>query len=117
VGFSHAWGGPLGIPRDWHSSVGYDRTTGLAWAGGYVGDGVATSNLAGRTLGDLITGRDSDLTRLPWVNHRSPRWEPEPLRWLGVNAGLWTMKLADRSEGRNGRPSKTAGVLGRLLGQ
>jgi glycine/D-amino acid oxidase-like deaminating enzyme len=117
VRFSHAWGGPLGIPRDWHSSVGYDRATGLAWAGGYVGDGVATSNLAGRTLGDLITGKASDLTRLPWVNHRSPRWEPEPLRWLGVNAGLWTMKLADRSEGRNGRPSKTAGVLGRLLGQ
>jgi glycine/D-amino acid oxidase-like deaminating enzyme len=117
VRFSHAWGGPLGIPRDWHSSVGYDRATGLAWAGGYVGDGVATSNLAGRTLGDLITGKASDLTRLPWVNHRSPRWEPEPLRWMGVNAGLWTMKLADRSEGRNGRPSKTAGVLGRLLGQ
>ena len=117
VRFSHAWGGPLGIPRDWQSSVGYDRTTGLAWAGGYVGDGVATSNLAGRTLADLITGRDSDLTGLPWVNHRSPRWEPEPLRWLGVNAGLWTMKMADRSEARNGRPSRTAGVLGRLLGQ
>jgi glycine/D-amino acid oxidase-like deaminating enzyme len=117
IRFSHAWGGPLGIPRDWYSSVGYDRTTGLAWAGGYVGDGVATSNLAGRTLADLITGRDSDLTRLPWVNHRSPRWEHEPFRWLGVNAGLWTMKLADRSEARNGRPSKTAGVLGRLLGQ
>jgi glycine/D-amino acid oxidase-like deaminating enzyme len=117
VRFSHAWGGPLGIPRDWHSSVGYDRGTGLAWAGGYVGDGVATSNLAGRTLADLIIGRDSDLSRLPWVNHCSPRWEPEPLRWLGVNAGLWTMRLADRSEARNGRPSKTAGVLGRLLGQ
>jgi glycine/D-amino acid oxidase-like deaminating enzyme len=115
--FSHAWGGPLGIPRDWHSSVGYDRTTGLAWAGGYVGDGVATSNLAGRTLGDLITGKDSDLISLPWVNHRSPRWEPEPLRWLGVNAGLWTMKLADRSETRKGRPSKAAAMLGRLLGQ
>ena len=117
VRFSHSWGGPLGIPRDWHSSVGYDATTGLAWAGGYVGDGVATSNLAGRTLADLITNRDSDLIRLPWVNHRSPLWELEPLRWLGVNAGLWTMKLADRSEARRGRPSRTAGVLGRLLGQ
>ena len=117
VRFSNGWGGPLGIPRDWHSSVGYDRDTGLAWAGGYVGDGVATSNLAGRTLGDLITGNDSELTRLPWVNHRSPRWEREPLRWLGINAGLWTMKLADRSEARNGRPSKTARMLGRVLGQ
>jgi len=115
--FSHAWGGPLGIPRDWHSSVGLDRDSGLAWAGGYVGDGVATTNLAGRTLADLITGADSDLVALPWVGHRSPRWEPEPLRWLGVNAGLWTMKLADRSEARRGRPSRVAGAMGRLLGQ
>jgi glycine/D-amino acid oxidase-like deaminating enzyme len=115
--FTHAWGGPLGIPRDWHSSVGYDRASGLAWAGGYVGDGVATANLAGRTLADLITGADSALTRLPWVGHHSPRWEPEPLRWLGVNAGLWTMKLADHSEARRGRPSRVAGLLGRVLGQ
>jgi glycine/D-amino acid oxidase-like deaminating enzyme len=115
--FTHAWGGPLGIPRDWHSSVGLDRATGLAWAGGYVGDGVSTTNLAGRTLADLITGADTPLTRLPWVGHVSPRWEPEPLRWLGVNAGLWTMKLADRSEARHGRPSRVAGTMGRLLGQ
>jgi glycine/D-amino acid oxidase-like deaminating enzyme len=115
--FTHAWGGPLGIPRDWHSSVGLDRATGLAWAGGYVGDGVSTTNLAGRTLADLITGAGSELTQLPWVNHRSPPWEPEPLRWLGVNAGLWTMKLADRTEERKGRPSRLATRLERLLGQ
>ena len=115
--FTHAWGGPLGIPRDWHSSVGLDRAAGTAWAGGYVGDGVSTTNLAGRTLADLITGADTALTALPWVGHRSPQWEPEPLRWLGVNAGLWAMKLADRSEARRGRPSRVAGAMGRLLGQ
>jgi glycine/D-amino acid oxidase-like deaminating enzyme len=115
--FTHAWGGPLGIPRDWHSSVGVDRATGLAWAGGYVGDGVATTNLAGRTLADLITGAVTPLTDLPWVGHISPRWEPEPLRWLGVNAGLWAMKLADTGETRRGRPSRVAGAVGRLLGQ
>jgi glycine/D-amino acid oxidase-like deaminating enzyme len=115
--FTHAWGGPLGIPRDWHSSVGFDPHLGLAWAGGYVGDGVATTNLAGRTLADLITGSDSDLTDLPWVNHRSRPWEPEPLRWLGVNAGLWTMKLADHTEERKGQPSRLARQMERLLGQ
>jgi glycine/D-amino acid oxidase-like deaminating enzyme len=83
---AHRWGGPLGIPRDWMPSVGL--AGGIGWAGGYVGDGVAATNLAGRTLTDLITGRDTELTCLPWVGHRSRRWEPEPLRWLGVNAGL-----------------------------
>ena len=101
--FTHQWGGCLGIARDWAASVGLDRATGLGWAGGYVGDGVATTNLAGRTLADLVTGADSDLVTLPWVNHRSRRWEPEPLRWLGINAGLRAMTLADAEETRTGR--------------
>ena len=111
VEFTHAWGGPLGVPRDWHPSVGYDAATGLGHAGGYVGDGVALSNLAGRTLADLVTTRDTALTRLPWVQHRSRPWEPEPLRWLGVNAGLQLAGLADAEERLTGRPA----VLGRPL--
>jgi glycine/D-amino acid oxidase-like deaminating enzyme len=113
---THAWGGPLGIPRDWCASVGLDPATGLGWAGGYVGDGVATTNLAGRTLADLVLGQDTPLTRLPWVGHRSPRWETEPLRWLGANAGLQLMNFADRQESRTGRPSRAADLFGRFLG-
>ena len=114
--FTHAWGGALGIARDWCASVGLDRTTGLAWAGGYVGDGVSTTNLAGRTLRDLILEVPSGLTTLPWVGHRSPRWEPEPLRWLGVNAGLWATTLADQEERVTGRPSWLARATAPFLG-
>ena len=113
---THAWGGPLGIPRDWYSSVGYDRGTGLAWAGGYVGDGVTTTNLAGRTLADLITDTPSELTRLAWVGHQSPRWEPEPFRWVGVNAGLLAARWSDSSEVRHGKPSWLAGKMAGLIG-
>ena len=116
VRVTHRWGGPLGVARDWFPSVGYDRAARCAWAGGYVGDGVAVSNLAGRTLADLILGRDTELTRLPWVGHRSPSWEPEPLRWLGINAGLAAMSWADRTEDRTGRPSRVAAAMDRLLG-
>lgn len=116
VPVSHAWGGPLGVPRDWCASVGLDRSAGVAWAGGYVGDGVSTTNLAGRTLADLITGTESQLTSLPWVGHRSPRWEPEPLRWLSVNAGLAAMRVADWEEARTGRPSLAGAFMGRFLG-
>ncbi len=117
VPVTHCWGGPLGVPRDWCASVGLDQATGLAWAGGYVGDGVSTTNLSGRTLADLITGRDSELVALPWVGHRSPPWEPEPLRWLGLNAGLRVMSVADREEARTGRPSRAAAFMGRFLGE
>ena len=113
---THAWGGALGIPRDWCASVGVDRSTGVGWAGGYVGDGVSTTNLAGRTLRDLVLGLESDLTGLPWVDHHSRRWEPEPLRWLGINAGLRATTLADAEERATGRPSRVAKLVERLLG-
>jgi glycine/D-amino acid oxidase-like deaminating enzyme len=113
---THSWGGCLGVPRDWCASVGFDRGTGVAWAGGYVGDGVSTTNLAGRTLRDLILERDTELARLPWVNHHSPRWEPEPLRWLGVNAGLRAMAAADVEERLTGRPSRIARLVTPLVG-
>jgi glycine/D-amino acid oxidase-like deaminating enzyme len=113
---THQWGGPLGIPRDFHPSVGLDRATGLAWAGGYVGDGVAASNLAGRTLADLTLGRDSDLVHLPWVGHRSPSWEPEPLRWLGINGVRRLAASVDRAETRQRQPRLRSAVLTRLTG-
>jgi glycine/D-amino acid oxidase-like deaminating enzyme len=116
VPIAYEWGGTLGVPRDWFSSVGYDKARGYAWAGGYVGDGVSTTNLAGRTLADLIQGRASEITRLPWVNHVSPRWEPEPLRWLGINLALKAMASADRAEARTGRESRRADLTKRLIG-
>jgi len=116
VRFTHAWGGNLGIARDWYPSTGFDRRTGLAWAGGYVGNGVATSCLAGRTLGDLITGTDSELVTLPWVGHHSRKWEPEPLRWAGVNAVTQLMARGDRTEASSGRPSAAVAQFWKTLG-
>jgi glycine/D-amino acid oxidase-like deaminating enzyme len=106
VALSHHWGGVFGVPRDVRPSVGLDRSTGIAWGGGYVGSGVASSNVAGRTLSDLILDADSDLVRLPWVNHVSPRWEPEPLRWIGINGrklGARTRARAERHRLRRER--------------
>ena len=104
VGFEAAWGGPLAITRDWRPSIGFDRASGFAFAGGYVGQGVAAANLAGRTLRDLILEHDTDLTTLSWVGHRSRRWEPEPLRWIGVNLGRVLTESIDRAEDAGRRP-------------
>jgi glycine/D-amino acid oxidase-like deaminating enzyme len=113
---THRWGGVIGVPRDFMAAVTLDRGTGIGWAGGYVGDGVACTALAGRTLADLILGRDTDRTHLPWVGHRWRRWEPEPLRWLGVRGMTALMASADRAEHRTGRPSRRAGLFERLTG-
>ncbi|MET9468095.1 FAD-binding oxidoreductase [Streptomyces sp. NPDC006544] len=107
VEITHAWSGVLGVPRDWCATVTLDATTGLGWAGGYVGSGVATSNLAARTLRDLVLGETTDLTTLPWVNHRVRRWEPEPFRWLGVQALYAAYREADRRETATHTPTTT----------
>jgi len=112
---THRWGGSVAIPRDWFPSVGLDKGRGYAWAGGYVGDGVAASNLAGRTLADLITGADTEIVRLPWVNHLSPKWEPEPLRWLGIRTSLAVFASADRKEQKTGKPARRAEVMQKIL--
>ncbi|WP_235833789.1 NAD(P)/FAD-dependent oxidoreductase [Aeromicrobium chenweiae] len=114
----HAWCGVLGVPRDWCASVSYDPSTGLGSAGGYVGSGLTTTHLAGRTLADLVLGRESDLTALPWVDRSVRRWEPEPLRWLGVRAMYGLYREADRREDRGlSRPSRLARVGDRLTGR
>ncbi|CAA9420637.1 MAG: Glycine/D-amino acid oxidases (deaminating) [uncultured Rubrobacteraceae bacterium] len=114
--FTHAWGGPLAMPRDWMPTMSYDPVEGVATARGYTGQGVATANLSGRTLADLILGRDTHVTRLPTVNHKPRPWEPEPLRWLGaryVQRGL--MRVDDRAE-RTGKPP-TGKTLAERLGR
>lgn len=118
VALHRAWCGVLGVPRDWCASVTLDRATGLGWAGGYVGSGLTTTNLAGRTLADLVLGRDTDLVHLPWTNRRVRRWEPEPLRWLGVQAMYLLYREADRREAAGlRRPSRITRFANLLTGR
>ena len=118
VPIEHTWSGVLGVPRDWCAAVDLDRSTGLGWAGGYVGHGVTATNLAGRTLRDLVLGRETELTRLPWVGRHVRRWEPEPLRWLGVRALYVAYRAADRQES-SGRAatSPIARIADRISGR
>lgn len=98
VRIQHAWTGVLGVPRDWCASVTFDRRSGVLTAGGYVGHGLSGTNLAARTVRDLILDEDTPLTRLPWVGRRARDWEPEPLRWIGATALYAAYRFADRRE-------------------
>ena len=117
IGIADGWAGVLGVTRDWCPSVGVDRAAGIAWAGGYVGDGVSTANLAGRTLRDLICEEDTPLTHLPWVGWQARSWEPEPLRWAGIHGVYSLYRAADRREERTGRASRLAKLAGVVSGR
>jgi glycine/D-amino acid oxidase-like deaminating enzyme len=107
----HAWSGVLGVPRDWCVSVSAEPTAGLAWAGGYVGEGVAASNLAARTLCELLLNDPAGLMALPWVGRRPRRWEPEPLRWGAIRSIYALYRRADRAERRSGHPSRLGALV------
>jgi glycine/D-amino acid oxidase-like deaminating enzyme len=114
---THAWGGPLAMPRDHSPFVRVDFATGLASAGGYTGDGVVLSHVAATALADLITQPDVEtgFTRLSFVQHTGRRWEIEPLRWIGINAGLGLAGWADRVEAKHARVSRASQWLERLV--
>ena len=114
----HAWAGVLGVPRDWKATVGLDKETGIGWAGGYVGTGVTATNLAGRTLRDLILDPGSELTQMPWVNRKVRRWEVEPARWIAVQSLYKAYGIADQAE-KTGRSatSKIAHIADLVSGR
>ena len=113
--FTHRWGGAVSIPRDWHPYISWDKGCRIGRAGGYSGDGVSLSHLSGKTLAHLILERDHPITSLPHVNWRNPMWEPEPLRWLGVNGSVLATDLADREEALTRRPSLIAKALNSFI--
>ncbi len=116
VRFTHAWGGCLGVPRDFVPIMRFDPASGIATARGYTGEGVAASNLAGRVLADLLTGADSELTSLPMARHGGREWESEPLRFLAARLAQWGAERIDARAARTGTAPTGRTLTERLIG-
>jgi glycine/D-amino acid oxidase-like deaminating enzyme len=116
IGFTHAWGGPVGMPRDWMPAVRFDASSRIGSIMGYTGQGVSTSNLSGRLLAGLITNRQTGLETLPLAQRRSPNWEMEPLRWLVVRYMQSAFLRIDEAA-EAGRPRPLDAPLAEYLGR
>jgi glycine/D-amino acid oxidase-like deaminating enzyme len=116
IRFTHAWGGPVGMPRDWMPAVSFDTHSRIGSIMGYTGQGVSTSNLAGRLLAGLITNRQTGLESLPLAQRRSPNWEVEPLRWLVVRYMQSAFLRIDEAA-EAGRPRPVDAPLAEYLGR
>ena len=113
--FTHAWGGAVAITRNWEPYVQFDNARSFGRLGGYAGDGVTMSFLASKILAQLVTGRESELTHLHFVNKKIRKWEPEPLRYLAVNSMVKLSGIADKEEARTGRPSLVSRIIAPLI--
>ena len=112
---THHWGGSLAVPRDWCMRTTFDRTTGLGFVGAFGGHGVTASNIAGRTMRDLILGHSTDLTSLPWVGHHTRNWEPEPIRFVASRLIHKALESADAYEERTGKAARRARLVAPFL--
>jgi glycine/D-amino acid oxidase-like deaminating enzyme len=110
----HAWSGVLGVSRDWCTSVHFDKATGIGHTVGYAGHGVTTAYAASRSLVDLALDLPTPAATLPWVDHRSRFWEPEPIRWMGIHSMYRLFRVADWWEER--REAEATCWLGRMAG-
>ena len=116
VRFTHAWGGPVGMPRDWMPSVSFDAHSRIGYLGGYTGQGVSTSNLAGRLLAGMIAGKPTGLESLPLAQRHSPKWPIEPLRYLVVRYMQAAFQRIDEADEAGRRPPLDA-PLAEFLGK
>jgi glycine/D-amino acid oxidase-like deaminating enzyme len=116
VKFTHAWGGPVGMPRDWMPMTEFNPTTKVATARGYTGQGVSTTNLTGRILAELISGKRTALSQLPIAQRHSPAWEREPLRWLAVRYMQNAFFRIDDA-GKQGKSKPIDAALAQFLGR
>jgi glycine/D-amino acid oxidase-like deaminating enzyme len=96
----HAWSGVLGVTRDWNGGVHWDQASGIGSSTGYAGHGVTAAYVGGRTLAELAFEQKTERTALPWVGYRARKWEPEPIRWLGVHGMYRLFGIADQWEER-----------------
>ncbi len=106
----HAWCGVLGVPRDWCASVTFDASTGLGWAGGYVGSGLTTTNLAGQH--PRRSGAGSRLRpRTPAVGQ--PRRTPVGARAVALAGRTSDVRALPRGRSPRGQgPARPAGSRG-----
>jgi glycine/D-amino acid oxidase-like deaminating enzyme len=101
----HAWGGPIDISPS-HLPVVTEVEPGVWAAFGYTGHGVGPSQMVGRSLASLVTGRDDDHSRLAIVGSPAIRVPPEPLRFLGgsmIRRAILT-KETRQEQGRTAGP-------------
>lgn len=101
--FTHHWGGPVAITRDWEPYVIWDQAQSFGRLGGYAGDGMTLSYLAAKSLVNEVLKLGYE--RLHFVNRKFKNWEFEPLRYLAVNAMVKLSGISDSEERLTGRAS------------
>jgi glycine/D-amino acid oxidase-like deaminating enzyme len=99
--FTHRWAGLIDSTSRFTPVFGTALGGSVAYAVGFTGLGVAASRFGARTALDLLSGADTERTRLELVRRKPVPFPPEPLRFPIVQATRRALAREDAS-GRRG---------------
>ncbi len=110
--FTHRWSGAIDTCSRFSVFFGSARRGRVAYAAGYTGLGVAATRFAADTMLDMLDGADTERTRLRMVRSLPIPFPPEPFRYPLISIVKWSMRRADRNEGRRNLLLRTLDALG-----
>jgi glycine/D-amino acid oxidase-like deaminating enzyme len=112
IGFTHRWGGAIDTCSRFCAFFGTAHRCRVSYALGYTGLGVGASRFGARVMIDLLSGKETELTRLQLVRSKPVPFPPEPLAYLGIQATRWSLARADRHDGRRNLWLRTLDAAG-----
>jgi glycine/D-amino acid oxidase-like deaminating enzyme len=112
VRFTHRWGGVIDTCSRFCAFFGRAYGGRLAYGVGYTGLGVGATRFGARVMLDLLSGQETELTRLTMVRTKPLPFPPEPIRTGVIQLTRWSIARADRHEGRRNLWLRTLDRLG-----
>jgi glycine/D-amino acid oxidase-like deaminating enzyme len=100
VRFTHRWGGVIDTCTQFSAFYGTAHDGRVAYALGYTGLGVAATRFGADVMLDLLSGKETERTRLRMVREKPLPFPPEPFRFAGVQLTRWSLARADARAGR-----------------
>ena len=100
VRFTHSWSGAIDTCSRFCAFFDRSFDGRVASAAGYTGLGVGASRFAARVALDLVSGAETDRTRLRFVRSKPIPFPPEPVRSIGINLTRWSLARADAHQGQ-----------------
>lgn len=100
IRFTHAWGGAIDTSTRFCVFFDTSHHGKVAYAAGFTGLGVGATRFGAEVMLDLLAGERTERTRLELVRRKPLPFPPDPIRSAGIGITKWSMRRADRNEGR-----------------
>jgi glycine/D-amino acid oxidase-like deaminating enzyme len=112
VRFTHSWSGAIDTCSRFCAFFDRAYDGRVVSAAGYTGLGVGASRFGAQVMLDLLSGEETELTRLRLVRKKPLPFPPEPFRYVGIQLTRWSMARADERAGARNLWLRTLDRLG-----